>query len=656
MITLSRVSKAHGTDPLFRDVTFSLLPGRRVALLGSNGAGKTTLLEIILGRQDPDDGEVNRAKGVRIGYLPQDVAEPGEGTVLEEVLEGAGEILALEKLLRHLEHQLGETTGAEHDAVLERYGNEQHRFEQLGGYEIEAEAHRVLAGLGFAPEDADRPVRELSGGWRVRVALARLLLSKPDLLILDEPTNHLDIESIAWLERTLVEHPGALLFVSHDRDFIEAVADRVVELAHRTATEYVGSFSDFVEQRELRMEGLRAAQKQQQRELADTERFIERFRYKASKAKQVQSRVKRLEKVDRIEVPEDHDPKVRFGFPTPRRASRVVLSLEGVTKRFDDTPVFTGLDLTIERGWKIGVVGPNGAGKSTLLNLILGLIEPDEGTVTLGTNVDVAHFAQHQVDALRQDRRVVEEFSAGLSDEHRGKNVRTMLGAFGFSGDAGDQEVQTLSGGEQTRLALGRLMANAANLLCLDEPTNHLDISSRDLLEDALVAYPGTVLLITHDRHVIRGVADHILDVRDGTARLHPGGYEEFLERVGTHAATPASGSALSDGRTGARSKAKEADPARDKRREAEHRNQLHRVTKPLRREVTKLEAALEKAEAEVAELTRAMADPAVYEDPRKVAELVAAHGRAKDLAGDLMQRWEAAQLELEAAEAGIAG
>ncbi len=650
MITLSRVSKAFGAAPLFRDVTFQLVPGRRVALLGSNGAGKTTLIEIIMGLQDPDEGEVSRVKDLRIGYLPQDVAEPGAGTVLAEVLEGAEEITALEARMRELEQRLGTTEGAEHDELLDLYGREQHRFEQLGGYGIEAEAHRVLAGLGFAPADADRPVRDLSGGWRVRVALAKLLLADPDLLILDEPTNHLDIDSIAWLERTLVEYPGALLFVSHDRDFIEGVADRVVELAHRTATEYVGAFSDFIEQRELRMEGLRAAQKQQQRELADTERFIERFRYKASKAKQVQSRVKQLDKVERIEVPEDHDPKLRFRFPPPRRAGRVVAELRGVTKGFDGIPVLSGVDLTLERGWKVGVVGPNGAGKSTLLNLLLGIHQPDVGEVELGTNVDVAHFAQHQVDALRQDRRVVEEFSAGLSEEHRGKNVRTMLGAFGFSGDAGDREVRSLSGGEQTRLALGRLMANSANLLCLDEPTNHLDIASRDLLEDALVAYPGTVLLITHDRHVIRGVADHILDVRDGDARLYPYDYETFLERTGR---APSAGepATLAPSRTGGGPR---PDRANEKKRAADKRQAMHRATKDLKDEVKRVEKALERAESDVAELTRVLADPKVYEDEARVKKLVEAHGAAKDHAGQLMERWEAAQLALDEAAGAV--
>jgi ATP-binding cassette subfamily F protein 3 len=652
MITLSRVAKAYGTEPLFRDVTFQLVPGRRMALLGSNGAGKTTLLELILGTQDPDEGEISRVKGLRIGYLPQDVAEPGHGSVLEEVLRGAEELTRLEARLRELEQGIAETAGEPgHEELLERYGHEQHRFEQLGGYQIEAEAHRVLSGLGFDPDDADRPVRDLSGGWRVRVSLAKLLLSKPDLLILDEPTNHLDLDSIAWLERTLVDHPGALLFVSHDRDFIEAVADRVVELAHRTATEYVGAFSDFVEQRALRMQGLRAAQKQQQRELADTERFVERFRYKASKAKQVQSRVKKLDKIERIEVPEDQDPKVRFGFPPPRRASRVVAELTGVGKSFDGQPVLGAVDLTIERGWKIGVVGPNGAGKSTLLNLLLGVLEPDAGEVAIGTNVDVAYFAQHQVDALRQDRRVVDEFSSALSEEHRGKNVRTLLGAFGFSGDAGDREVRSLSGGEQTRLALGRMMANSANLLCLDEPTNHLDIASRDLLEDALVAYPGTVLLITHDRHVIRGVADHILDVRDGDARLYPYDFETYLERTGRGAGQSAGAPVALAQAPDRRAKGAKAG---DKRRAADKRNAMHQATRDLRTEVNRTEKALERAEAQVADLTRQLASPDVYDDDDEVKRLVAEHAAAKDRAADLMARWETAQRSLDAAQGDV--
>jgi ATP-binding cassette, subfamily F, member 3 len=599
---------------------------------------------------------VSRPKGLTVGYLPQDVTDVDHGTVLEQVLRGAADVLAAEIRMRELEQRLAATTGAEHDDAMAEYARVQHRFEALGGYAIEAEAHRVLAGLGFAPEDAARPVAELSGGWRVRVALARLLLSRPDLLVLDEPTNHLDLDSIAWLEQSLVDFEGALLFVSHDRDFIDAVANRIVELAAGTTTEYVvrrggeageGAFEQFVLQREERIASLEAARAQQDRRVAEVERFVERFRYKASKARQVQSRIKQLDKLERIEVPTDEAVRARFRFPPPRRSGRVVAELAGVRKAFGDEVVLDDVDLVLERGWKVAVLGPNGAGKSTLLNLLLGRLQPDAGTVTLGHNVDVAHFAQHAVDELHLDRTVVEEFSSALTEEHRGKNVRTMLGAFGFPGDLADRRVGDLSGGEQTRLALARIMASPVNLLCLDEPTNHLDIHSRDVLEDALIAYPGTVVLITHDRHVIRSVADHVIEVGDGRAVLHAGDYEHLTWR---HGGDPTGLGAAPVAAVSAAERSREED----KRREAERRNARYRATKDLRRRVDRLEAQVERAEAEVADLTRRLADPSVYDDEAAVRDLVAQHSAAKDRAVELTDAWEEAILALEAAEARV--
>ena len=642
MITLVNVAKAHGAMPLFTDVGLQLVPGRRVALVGGNGAGKTTLLEIVVGLQQPDTGEVSRAKDTRVGYLPQEPPLVRDGTVLDEVLRGAAHVLELQDRLTELEHRIADARDPD-EALLTEYGTLQHRFEQLGGFQIEAEAQRVMAGLGFAPDDGDRQLGELSGGWLMRVALAKLLLSRPDLLVLDEPTNHLDIESIEWLEQTLAAHEGAVLFVSHDRDFIDAVADRIVELSAGAATEYVvDGFGDFVAQREQRLEQLRAAAKQQEREIAATERFIERFRYKATKARQVQSRIKALDRIDRIEVPDDRQTSARFAFPPPRRSGRVVAELADVHLSFGERHVYQGLDLVVERGDKIAVVGPNGAGKSTLLKLLTGHLDADAGTVTIGHNVDRAYFAQHQVDALDLDKTVLAEFAGGLGEAHRGQNVRTMLGSFGFPGDAPDRTVRSCSGGERTRLALAKLMAHPVNLLCLDEPTNHLDIASRDLLEDALDAYPGTIVMVTHDRHVIRAVADRILEVRDGHARLFAGDWEDYLNRtIGPAAAAPDRPAPLPP---------REPDEKDRKRREADRRNALYRATKDLRAEVERIEAALEHTEAEVARLTRELAEPGVYDDNDRVKDLVAAHQDAKTRAADLMGRWEDAQLALERA------
>jgi ATP-binding cassette, subfamily F, member 3 len=656
VLSLSGVGVTLGNRRLFSDVSLRFPPGRRVALVGGNGVGKTTLMHVVVGLREPDEGVVSRPKDTRIGWLPQDVVDSvGEATtVLEHVLEGAKHLTDLEVRLRDLERRIETAAPDEQERLLSSYAHTQDRFETLGGYGIEAEAHRVLAGLGFAPGDADRPTTELSGGWRVRVALARLLLSKPDLLVLDEPTNHLDLETIAWLETKLAELPGSLLFVSHDRDFIDAVADRIVEVAAGTATEYTvrggttaaeqGGFAAFVAQREDRLAQLRAAKAQQDRVLAQTERFIERFRYKASKAKQVQSRIKALDKVDRIEVPDHRQLVARFQFPEPVRAGRVVAELSGATVRYGDHTVLDGVDLTIERGRKVAIVGPNGAGKTTLLRLLAGSLTPETGTVTLGHNVDVAVVDQHQAEVMDLSRTVLEEFRSALGPEHRQRNHRTMLGAFGFPGDLADRKVGELSGGERTRLGLAKVMASPVNLLLLDEPTNHLDLASRDVLEDALVAYPGTAVLITHDRHVIRGVADAIVEVGEGQARWFDGTFEELRWRR--------DGAASADDLGGASAKAPAAsDRDRDKRREAERRNARHRATKDLKRTVERLERELGQAEGRVAELTRQLADPAVYEDSERVKGLVADHGAAKDRAAELLDAWEEAQLALEEAE-----
>jgi ATP-binding cassette, subfamily F, member 3 len=675
VLSLSDVALRVGGRPLLRDVNLRFPSGSRTALVGGNGAGKTTLLRTIVGEREPDEGVVSRPKDLRLGFLPQDVVDSlgvrgrggAEGTVLEHVLEGAAHITDLEARMRELERRIEVADEREQERMLTEYGHVSDQFEQHGGYEVESEAHRVLSGLGFPAADHDRPTTELSGGWRVRAALAKLLLAKPDLLILDEPTNHLDVETITWLESTLTTLPGALLFVSHDRDFIDAVAGTIVEVAAGTATSYdvrsgtiaaeEGGFAAFVAQREERLAALRAARKQQDRQLADVERFVERFRYKATKAKQVQSRVKALEKVERIEV-EDHRRLVaKFAFPEPVRAGRVVAETHGLRVAYGDNVVLDGVDLAVERGRKIAILGPNGAGKTTLLRVLAGQLEPSGGSFALGHNVDVAVVDQHQAEVLDLDRTVLEEFRTALGDRHRSMNHRSMLGAFGFPGDLAERVVGTMSGGERTRLGLAKVMASPVNLLLLDEPTNHLDLASRDVLEDALLAYPGTVLLITHDRHVIRAVADAIIEVDGGGARWFDGTYEELLARRARSADAdrkPAPSRPLE--RRAAPSPPPTRPAGRDKRREAEQRQVRHAATKDLKREVTRLERELGKAEGEVADLTRQMADPAVYEDGDRVKVLVARHAEAKDLAAALMERWERASLALEAAEAAARG
>ena len=559
-------------------------------------------------------------------------------------MAGATHINELGARLAELEARLATTTGAEQERVLDEYGHAQSRFEQLGGYALEAEAHRVLAGLGFSPEMSARDVEELSGGWRMRLALARLLLSEPDVLILDEPTNHLDVDSVAWLEDHLAAWTGALLFVSHDRDFIDGIANRVIEIIDGAATEYVGGFAEFVVAREDMVQRAEAAAAQQARKVAHMERFVERFRYKATKARQVQSRIKAIEKLESIPVPTHKQLKARFAFPEPQRSSRVVVEFSEVAAGYDGQAVLTGVEFVVERGRKVALVGPNGAGKTTLVKLLLGDLAPMAGSVEIGNNVDHATFNQHQADVLNLDRTVFDEFRANIGDP-LDRNLRTVLGSFGFGGDAADRRVGDLSGGEQTRLALAMTMANPVNLLVLDEPTNHLDLPSCDLLEDALRAYPGTVVLVTHDRHLIRNVADALVEVRNGKAVWHEGVDEEVLkpssQRVAGNVQPQATPKTRPESGLGEDRKAR-------KRAEAEQRNNKSKATKELRNRLNRVEKDWESAEAALVQIQDQMADPATYENPERVKELTKQHDEAKDRAAQLMAEWERLSARIE--------
>ena len=600
------------------------------------------MIEILLGTQDPDAGNVHRPTNLSIGYLPQELEDELKGSVLEVTLQGAAQIVGLQQRLLELQDQLTGLEGPDQDQLLSEYGETQSQFEQLGGYAIESEAQRVLAGLGFDPESVRRDVLELSGGWRMRVALAKLLLAQPDVLILDEPTNHLDVDSVAWLEEQLSVWSGCILFVSHDRDFIDCVANRVIELDGHSSHEYVGGFSEFVVSRETRLAQLEAAAAHQNRKLAHTERFIERFRYTASKARQVQSRVKAIERTDRIRVPDSKELQAKFEFPLPRRSSRVVVEFENAAAGYDNQTVLSEVSLVIERGRKVALVGPNGAGKTTLLRLLLGELEATQGKARLGNKVDYARFAQHLTEVFDARRTVLQEFKTSIGDPGE-RNLRTVLGGFGFRGEQVDQKIADLSGGERTRLALAITMANPVNLLILDEPTNHLDLPSCDRLEDALNAYPGTLILVTHDRHLIRNVADALIVVRNGTATWHEGVNEDLLRPVPM---------VVEPGRESATSANQHNEAREDRKNEARRRNKMREATKGLRDELSRAERSWEKAEEELAQLQTQLGDSSTYEDPELVKALSKRHEELKDNAAGLMEMYETIQRRLVRKEA----
>jgi ATPase subunit of ABC transporter with duplicated ATPase domains len=540
VIAFSGVCKQYGRQVLFVDASFQLNAGEKIGLVGPNGSGKTTLFRMIVGEEEPDEGEVTVPRKLSIGYFKQDAEEMSGRSVLDEAIAGSGRLGALHHELEELQHALADPDRAgDMDKLLARFGEVQEEYEHLGGYALESRTREILHGLGFDDERIDGDVGALSGGWKMRVAMARVLLGEPDVLLMDEPTNHLDIESIIWLESFLKSRPGALLMTSHDREFMNRVVSKIAEIDDGMITTYSGDYDFYERERAIREANREAAYARQQAMLAKEQRFIERFAAHAAKAAQVQSRVKALEKIERIELPKRRRV-VKFEFRPPPRSGDQVATLEGVAKSYGRRVVHAGLDLTIRRGERWSVMGKNGAGKTTLLKMIAGALAPDAGRVTLGASLKMGYFAQQALDLLDPDLTIEEQLRKDFPHESIGV-IRNLAGAFQFSGDEIDKKIRALSGGEKTRLVMARMLLHPPNFLVLDEPTNHLDLATKEMLLESLGGFDGTMIFVSHDRAFLRALSNRVLEIggedgTDGKACVYPGSYVDYVARSGHEA------------------------------------------------------------------------------------------------------------------------
>jgi ATP-binding cassette subfamily F protein 3 len=673
VIQLSDLTKSFGDRTLLDHVTWQIGDGERVGLCGPNGAGKTTLLKILGDLEEADSGAVVKPAGLTIGYLPQDGLTHSGRTVFGEASSAFQPLLDIKAEMHDIEHKLGDTSipQDEHDAMLSRYAELQDRFRLDEGYSMDLRIATVLRGLGFSSDDSNRPCETFSGGWQMRIALAKLLLGRPNLLLLDEPTNHLDLEARNWLEEYLGTYPYAVILVSHDRYFLDAVVTRITDVHLRKLTDYVGNYSKYVEQRDAMLERLRQAKREQDEEVARVKMFIDRFRYKATKAAQVQSRIKMLEKVVAIEVPPERK-RIHFRFPACVKSGRTVLEVKHASKAYGPLHVFEKIDLHIERGDRIALVGPNGAGKSTLMRLLSGEEAPDSGQRIVGHQVVMEYFAQDEATRLDPTLTVYETLETG-SPSDMVPAIRNLLGGFLFSGDDIYKKAGVLSGGERTRLAVARMLLRPSNTLLLDEPTNHLDLDSKDVLLDALEDYGGTLIIVSHDRYFVEKLATKIIEIGHGRALVYPGTYKEFLwHKEGSGLSAQSSGhsqgsrlSAQASGpvRTltptkpkaespepkavkGPEPKAKSPEPdSREARKQQEaERRKKDRANLALQKRITDLEGRIAERETQVKELEAMMATAGFYDDREGSKQVVDRHQALMWEVGDLMAQWEALQ------------
>jgi ATP-binding cassette subfamily F protein 3 len=653
MITINNLDILFGDKHLFNNVSARINDNDRIGLVGVNGAGKSTLLKIICGLTETDPGVINRPKRFNAAYLPQEATALDTGrTIYQEAENAFAETMVMQQDLDEINRQLAavDPENSEFSSLLKQQGELQHRLEKIDIFRMQSQIEKVLMGLGFSVEDFDRPSSSLSGGWLMRLMLAKLLLAMPDLLLLDEPTNHLDLDSLTWVENFLLTYDGGMVIISHDRTFLDQVTSTTWELSLGRLTVFKGNYSKYVADKEIRMQVERAAYDNQQAQIRQTMRFVQRFRAKSTKAKQVQSRLKQLSRMERIELAET-EHEVSFHFPPAAPSGRLALGVESLCKHYEEKQVFRNISFQLQRGEKMAVVGVNGAGKSTLMRILAGLEKHDSGRVKLGHNVRISYFGQHQAQELAPGLTALQTLAA-VAGDMTVTEIRSLLGAFLFRGEDVDKKVQVLSGGEKSRLALAKMIVQPANLLILDEPTNHLDMSSQEVLQGAMAQYDGTIIVVSHNRHFVNSFISKVLEIKNGHATLFEGNIEDYLYKLKSlEAAAPIKLKEDADNDSVQEDVSEKQRGRAARQEQAKIRQEKSRKLLPLKKEVEQAENEIERLEARKKELERLMADPKLYQDQDKFAECSKEYSSLERKLERLYPQWEEIQARIEAIE-----